>query len=108
MTARALQARVGHGTTRCYDDRMKRTTVSLPDDLGSELEREAHRRRTSQSEVVREALRDQFGMNEQRRHVGFAAIGASGDGSIASRDEEVLAEIFEKRMARKLGESRDR
>lgn len=81
---------------------MKRTTISLPDDLGSELEREAHRRRTSQSEVVRDALRDRFGLNGGKRHIGFAAIGASsGDGRIAANADEILAEIYEERARRR-------
>jgi Ribbon-helix-helix protein, copG family len=35
---------------------MKRTTVSLPDDLAQRVEAEAARRRTSVSELVRSAL----------------------------------------------------
>jgi len=39
---------------------MKRTTVTLTDELVETLEREAYRRRTSVSQVVRDALQRSF------------------------------------------------
>lgn len=45
---------------------MKRTTITLPDELAAAVEREAHRRRVSLFAVVREAL---------VAHVGFAGGG---------------------------------
>ena len=42
---------------------MKRTTVSLPDELASAVAREAERRRTSVSEVTREALLAHLGID---------------------------------------------
>jgi Arc/MetJ-type ribon-helix-helix transcriptional regulator len=40
---------------------MKRTTITLPDDVFEAAEREAKRRRTSVSEVVREAVAKTLG-----------------------------------------------
>lgn len=76
---------------------MKRTTISLPDDLGMALEREAHRRRSSQSEVVRDALRARLGLDGKRRRIGFAAIGRSTDPRPAAESDQLLAEIYERR-----------
>jgi Arc/MetJ-type ribon-helix-helix transcriptional regulator len=71
---------------------MKRTTVSLPDDLADALVREAHRQRSSASEVTREALARHLGMSsEGPRELSFAAIGRSGQGTVA-RDMERLIE----------------
>lgn len=68
---------------------MKRTTISLPDDLAVALEREAGRRRVSVSQVAREALEARLGWSASGpRDLPFAAIGASTDGrSIAADDE---------------------
>ncbi len=71
---------------------MKRTTISLPDDLASAVEREAHRRRVSVSEVARQALAEHLGRDgATRRRLPFAAIGRSGKGSTARDLEEILA-----------------
>jgi Arc/MetJ-type ribon-helix-helix transcriptional regulator len=71
---------------------MKRTTVSLPDDLAQALSREAQRRHASASEVTREALQQHLGLEPgSPRDLGFAALGASGHGSTA-RDMEQLLE----------------
>jgi Arc/MetJ-type ribon-helix-helix transcriptional regulator len=71
---------------------MKRTTVSLPDELARALDREAQRRRTSASEVTREALAQHLGMSEDGpRELAFAAVGHSGQQTVA-RDMERLLE----------------
>jgi Arc/MetJ-type ribon-helix-helix transcriptional regulator len=71
---------------------MKRTTVSLPDDLANALDREARRRRTSASEVTREALARHLGMSpDEPRELAFAAVGRSGRHTVA-RDMERLLE----------------
>lgn len=74
---------------------MKRTTISLDEDLAFAMEREARRMQTSASEVARTALRKHLGMDGERRRLGFAAIGRSTDGrSVADGgDEEMLAEM---------------
>jgi Arc/MetJ-type ribon-helix-helix transcriptional regulator len=71
---------------------MKRTTVSLPDDLAQALDREARRRNASASEVAREALSAHLGLTPgEHRELGFAALGRSGHDSTA-RDMEQLLE----------------
>ena len=71
---------------------MKRTTVSLPEELASALEREARRRRLSVSEVTREALSAHLGLVDgARRRLPFAALGASGHRTTARDLEEILA-----------------
>ena len=69
---------------------MKRTTISLSDELAATVEREARRRRTSISEVVRCAIVEQLGLNRPRE-IPFAGIAHSGHGNLASDMEEILA-----------------
>jgi Arc/MetJ-type ribon-helix-helix transcriptional regulator len=71
---------------------MKRTTISLPDDLARAVEREARRRDTSASAVVRVALVAHLGVGAKRKPLPFANLGASGRGDTSSRIEEILAE----------------
>jgi Arc/MetJ-type ribon-helix-helix transcriptional regulator len=72
---------------------MKRTTVSLPDYLEQVLQREARRRGTSASDVVREALAVYLGVSpDQPRHLPFAALGNSGFRHTARDVEEILAQ----------------
>jgi hypothetical protein len=71
---------------------MKRTTISLPDDVAILLQREARRRDTSVSEVTRQALLAYFGLADgQPRRIPFAALGASGYKHTARDVEEILA-----------------
>ena len=71
---------------------MKRTTISLPDDLARRLEREARQRETSVSEVVREVLTERFDMVPGRpRRLGFVGIVENGETNVAERLEEILA-----------------
>lgn len=77
----------------CYDAVMKRTTISLPEDLAIAAEREARRRRVSVSEVARQALAEHLGMNgAERRPLPFAALGRSGHRDTAERLDELLAQ----------------
>jgi Arc/MetJ-type ribon-helix-helix transcriptional regulator len=70
---------------------MKRTTISLPDDLAQSLRREARRRDVSASEVTREALQAHLGLEPgHRRKLSFAALGRSGRASTARDMEELL------------------
>lgn len=72
---------------------MKRTTISLPEDLAIAAEREARRRRVSVSEVARQALAEHLGMNgATRRPLPFAALGRSGHRDTAERLDELLAQ----------------
>jgi Arc/MetJ-type ribon-helix-helix transcriptional regulator len=71
---------------------MRRTTVSLPDDLAQALDREARRRHASVSEVTRTALAEHLGLvSSEPRELAFADLGRSGHHSTA-RDMERLLE----------------
>jgi hypothetical protein len=48
--------------------RMKRSTITLTDELAGALEREARRRRLSVSQITREALRDDGDLRCRGRH----------------------------------------
>ena len=71
---------------------MKRTTLSLPDDLAQALAREAKRRSTSVSAVARDALAEHLHLVPgNARPVPFAGLGRSGHKTTA-RDMERLLE----------------
>jgi Arc/MetJ-type ribon-helix-helix transcriptional regulator len=72
---------------------MKRTTISLPDELAGIVSREAQRRRVSVSELAREALREHVagGKLGEPRVLPFAGIGRSGTRRTARDAEEILA-----------------
>jgi Arc/MetJ-type ribon-helix-helix transcriptional regulator len=69
---------------------MKRATISLPEELAREVEREAHTRRVSVSEVAREALREHLDRRVEDS-LPFIGIGRSGKRDTARRAEEILA-----------------
>jgi predicted transcriptional regulator len=72
---------------------MKRTTISLPDELAAALEREASRRRVPVSQVAREAIQARLGWKASgRRDLPFAALGRSGHSSTARDLEAILAD----------------
>jgi hypothetical protein len=76
-----------------YDAPMKRTMLSLPDDMMALLEREARRRDLSVSEVVRQALTAHFGsFPDQPRQLPFAALGHSGHRHTAHDLDAILVE----------------
>ena len=71
---------------------MRRTTISLPDDVSTGLEREARRRRIPVSHLAREAIEAHLGRPDgKRRAIRFAALGRSGHHDTAERFEEILA-----------------
>ena len=70
---------------------MKRTTISIPDDLALAAAREARRRSTSVSEIAREALAAHLGLAGERRPLPFANLGRSGIRHTARRMEELMA-----------------
>lgn len=72
---------------------MKRTTISLPDDLAAALDREAHRRAVPVSAVARDALATHLGFRsvDDKRPLPFAGVGRSGRRTTA-RDMEKLLE----------------
>ena len=82
---------------------MKRITISLPEELGSAVEREAHRRRVPVSQVIRERLEAKWETGSKRK-IPFAAVGRSGTHDTARRVDEILAQEWEgKRAARARG-----
>ena len=80
---------------------MKRTTISLPDDLAAALEREAARRRVPVSQVAREAIEERLGLaGEGPRSLPFAGLFDSGLPGIADHDEDYLREHWPDAIAR--------
>ena len=70
---------------------MKRTTISLPDNLSAALNREARRRGIPVSQVAREAIEVRLGLTAGAdRKLPFAALGRSGHRSTARDLEEIL------------------
>jgi hypothetical protein len=81
---------------------MKRTTISLPDDLASALAREAHRRNRSASEVTREALAKHLGLVPgEPRPLPFAAIGGSGRATTGRDMEDLIAQEWDDPVRRR-------
>jgi hypothetical protein len=81
---------------------MKRTSLSLPDDLAQALSREARRRSTSVSDVAREALAKQMGLSPGHpRELPFAAVGNSGDPNTARDMEELLRQEWDGETGRR-------
>jgi predicted transcriptional regulator len=75
---------------------MKRTTVSLPDDLAAALAREARRRDLSASEITRDALAKHLGLVAgEPRDVPFAAVGRSGHHTTAREMEALLTQEWD-------------
>jgi predicted transcriptional regulator len=72
---------------------MRRTTVSLSDELADALDREARRRSVPASAIARDALAKYLGLGtaDDRRALPFAAVGSSGQQTTA-RDMEALIE----------------
>lgn len=59
---------------------MKRTTISLPDDVAAALEREARRRRAPVSQVAREAIEARLGLSDEApREISFIGAAESRD-----------------------------
>jgi hypothetical protein len=72
---------------------MKRTTISLPDELALLAEREANRRGVSVSEVTRQALAEHLGLSGTKpRRLPFANLGSSGRHHTARDLEDILAD----------------
>ena len=77
----------------CYDADMRRTTITLSDDLAELVAREAQRRRTSVSEVVRTLLAEALGGSDERpREIPWAGLFSDSEMPAAERVDEALAE----------------
>ena len=67
---------------------MKRTTISLPDDVAAALEREARRRRVPVSRIAREAIEAELGLaDEEPKAWPFIGLWET-DGSTPAADLE--------------------
>jgi hypothetical protein len=72
---------------------MKRATITLPDDLAELVDREALRRQTSFSEVVRQFISQGLsGLNENPRKIPWAGLFSDPEMIPAERLDEELAE----------------
>jgi predicted transcriptional regulator len=82
---------------------MRRTTISLPDDLAEALDREARRRSVPVSAVARDALADHlgFGTAEDHRELPFAAVGRSGKRTTARNMEKLIEQEWDTRARRR-------
>jgi len=71
---------------------MRRTTISLPDELAAALDREARRRSMPASAIARDALTAYLGIGGpgDRRELAFAALGRSGHSDTAREMEQLL------------------
>ncbi len=80
---------------------MKRTTISLPDELAMVLQREARRRDTSISDIAREALAAHLGVDGGRRpEFGFVGLGRSGFTDTSERFDEYFGQEWERDHSR--------
>ena len=70
---------------------MRRTTISIPDDLALAAELEARSRSTSVSEIAREALAVHLGLAGEAGPLPFANLGRSGTRHTARRIDELMA-----------------
>ena len=71
---------------------MKRTTITITDEVALALEREMARKGTSASAVIRTALTAYLGLNnETPRLLPFAKLGDSGHKHTARDAEEILS-----------------
>ena len=72
---------------------MRRTTISLSEELADALDREARRRSLPASAIARDALSEYLGIgrDDEQRELPFAAIGRSGQRT-TGRDMEDLLE----------------
>ncbi|MEX2548463.1 MAG: ribbon-helix-helix protein, CopG family [Chloroflexota bacterium] len=70
---------------------MRRTTISLPEELADALEREARRRRVPVSKVAREAIEERLGRRPGGvKQLPFVALGHSGHSSTARDIDDIL------------------
>jgi hypothetical protein len=69
---------------------MRRTTVTLPDDVLARLRSEAGRQGVSVSALTSDAVAAYLDAADRRRPLVAAAAGASGQSDVAERIEQIL------------------
>jgi hypothetical protein len=77
---------------------MKRTTISLPDDLAAALEREASRRRVPVSQIAREAIAARLGWDRSDRDIPLIGL-FDGGGVHGPLSEYIDSDEFKKEYA---------
>jgi metal-responsive CopG/Arc/MetJ family transcriptional regulator len=89
---------------------MPLTSIRLPDHLVRDLDEVAARRKTSRSDVVREAVEQYCASSRTRDELDPVAIverlvtyPGSGRGDLARRSEAYLRELFGERRRRRAG-----
>jgi ribbon-helix-helix CopG family protein len=80
---------------------MKRSTVSLPDELADLVSREAARRQISFSEVIRQLIIQ--GLSETPREIPWAGLFHDPDMAPAERLDEELAKTWADDLSRDRG-----
>lgn len=72
--------------------RVRRITITLPDELAAALQREARRRALPASTIVRDALTAYLwpGNTDDQRALPFAALGRSGHADTARAMDDLL------------------
>ncbi len=76
---------------------MFRTTITLPKELAAILTREAKRRDSSVSAIVRDAVESFLGLTGTKpRRLPFAALGRSGHRHTARDAEKILAREWDR------------
>ncbi len=78
---------------------MKRITVSMPDELSRLLEREAERRSTSVSQIVRVSLTQMLG-GEEERTIPWAGLVCEPEMTYGSEIDEALEKDWADDIAR--------
>ncbi|MGK2965045.1 MAG: CopG family transcriptional regulator [Tepidiformaceae bacterium] len=74
---------------------MNRVTITIPEELEWEVARDARRRGTSVSAVIRELLKERYAPPpDGKRVIPWAGIGDSGKGPHAAELDEFLKETW--------------
>jgi predicted transcriptional regulator len=82
---------------------MRRTQIQLDEETHERVREEAHARRTSMAEVIRDALREHFGLEPRSCNEGGFSFVASGRSEqadlspVSERHDEALARATDRR-----------
>lgn len=71
---------------------MTKLTIEAPDEVGQRVADAAAERGVAPEQLAGQVVAEQFGA--RRRHLAFAAVGASGSPRGAAQADELLAEGF--------------
>jgi hypothetical protein len=103
----APRLRIAELALACYTLAMALTSIRLPDDLVRDVDEVAARRRSTRSEVVREAVAEYCAVARGGREIDPVALverlvtyPGSGQGDLAQRSEFYLRALFRARRRR--------